>query len=308
MTPPKKQSHQADDPPLVTIGMPVFISAEYVAGALDSLVGQTYPNLEIVISDNASTDGTERICREYATGDARVRYLREEQNRGAIWNFNRLVTLARGDFFKWAAGDDICDPTFVARCVEVLTDDPTIVCCHSRTGVIDSSDRRLLHRPDPTRSGGDGSSPHPHKRFLDVLRTDGYSARSYGVMHTETLRGCAPLMTVYGSEKVLMGELALLGRFHDIEEVLFYERHDSAVSPGPATLKEQLELVKPGKRALPLSPRLSLLAGHLGAIRRSRLGLKERTRCHVAIVRYLFQVRKWGPVAKSLFMGTGTRR
>ncbi len=295
-------------PPLVTIGMPVYNCAEYLPAALDSVVGQTYPNLEILISDNGSTDETGRICREYADRDPRIHYLREEVNRGSVWNYNRLIPLARGEFFKWAAGDDICDPEFVARCLTVLSDDPEIVCCHSRTGTIDGSGNRLGHLPDPTKTSRHLDSPHPDQRMLDVLTTNGYSVRCSGVFRTEAIQRCEPLLAVYGSEKVLMAELALMGRFHDIDEELFFERLDPAGAPRPATLEEQLEFVQPGKRAMPLSPRLSLLAGHLRVIRRSGLSFRHRARCYRAVGRYLLQVRKWGSVAKSLFKGTGTRR
>ena len=92
--------------PLVSVGLPVYNGERYLREAVDSVLGQTYVNLELVISDNASTDATEAICREYAARDPRVRYHRAERNRGAVWNFNRAFELARGEFFMWQAFDD----------------------------------------------------------------------------------------------------------------------------------------------------------------------------------------------------------
>lgn len=294
--------HQ-ESSPRVGIGVPVYNGAAYLRAALDSLLGQTFSDFEIVISDNGSTDDTEQIAREFARLDSRVRYVRIPENRGSIWNFNHVATLTRGEYFKWAACDDICDATFLARCVEVLDRDPTVVCCHSRMRKIDESGR-VLNLRDPTLSSVEGDSPHPNRRFLDVLKTDGYSVRSFGVIRTEAMRRCRPLLAVYGSEKVLMAELALIGRFHDIEDVLFYERHHSV--DRPSTLQEQLEFIEPGKRALPLTPRLALLAGHLQAIRRSEQPLRVRALCYAAIGSYLLQLKKLGPVAKSVLQGTGT--
>ena len=69
--------------PRVSIGMPVYNGAAFLKESLDSLLSQTYGDFELIISDNASTDETESICRSYAAGDPRVRYQRQEENRGA---------------------------------------------------------------------------------------------------------------------------------------------------------------------------------------------------------------------------------
>jgi glycosyltransferase involved in cell wall biosynthesis len=93
--------------PKVSIGMPVYNGELYIREALDSLLAQTFTNFELIISDNASTDGTEAICNEYATSDARIRYVRHSVNRGAIVNFQFVLDEAIGEYFMWAAADDI---------------------------------------------------------------------------------------------------------------------------------------------------------------------------------------------------------
>ena len=92
--------------PRVSIGLPVYNGERFLPQALDSILAQTFEDFELIISDNASTDTTEEICRTYATQDQRIHYHRHEQNRGAAWNFNYIVPLARGEYFKWAADDD----------------------------------------------------------------------------------------------------------------------------------------------------------------------------------------------------------
>ena len=106
--------------PRVSIGMPVFNGENYLAEALDSLLTQTFSDFELIISDNASTDKTEEICRAYAVRDQRIRYFRNQENLGASRNYNRVFELSSGEYFKWAAHDDLCAPEFLGRCVDVL--------------------------------------------------------------------------------------------------------------------------------------------------------------------------------------------
>jgi len=98
---------------LVTIGMPVRNGATVMARALDSLLVQTWPRFEIVISDNASTDNTRELAAEYMRRDPRIRYIRQRENVGARANFAFLLTVARGEYFMWAAVDDYWDQHFV---------------------------------------------------------------------------------------------------------------------------------------------------------------------------------------------------
>lgn len=97
---------QAAMPPVVSIGMPVYNGEPFIREALDSLLDQTFTNFELIISDNASTDGTEAICREYASKDERIRYVRQTENRGALANFQFVLDEAVGEYFMWAAHDD----------------------------------------------------------------------------------------------------------------------------------------------------------------------------------------------------------
>ncbi|WNC86000.1 glycosyltransferase family 2 protein [Thermosynechococcus sp. QKsg1] len=89
----------------LSIGMPVYNGAKFIREALDSLLAQTFTDFELIISDNASTDETEAICREYAAKDKRIRYVRQAQNLGAAANFKYVLDEARGEYFMWAAAD-----------------------------------------------------------------------------------------------------------------------------------------------------------------------------------------------------------
>ena len=96
--------------PRVSVGIPVFNGERFLAETIESILAQTFKDFEIVISDNASTDRTEEICRSYAARDPRIRYNRNDTNRGAAWNHNRVFELARGEYFKWQSHDDFCAP------------------------------------------------------------------------------------------------------------------------------------------------------------------------------------------------------
>ena len=100
--------------PLVSIGLPVRNGERYLGEAVRSVLDQEYGRLELVISDNASDDGTEEICREFARSDARVRYHRQSQNIGLVANFNAVLHLATGTYFKWMGDDDWLTPTYVS--------------------------------------------------------------------------------------------------------------------------------------------------------------------------------------------------
>ena len=117
--------------PQVSIGMPVYNSEPFIQEALDSLLAQTFADFELIISDNASTDGTEAICRDYAAKDKRIRYVRQAENRGALANFQFVLDEAVGEYFMWAAADDRRTADFLAINVTILQSDPALSACTS---------------------------------------------------------------------------------------------------------------------------------------------------------------------------------
>jgi glycosyltransferase involved in cell wall biosynthesis len=140
------------NPPSVSLGMPVYNAEKYLDAALDSVLGQTFGDLEIILSDNASSDGTRDLCQKFKRLDRRVRYFRNKINIGAGDNHRRVLDLARGKYFKWHSRDDLCAPTFLEKCVQVLDSDPGAVLCHSLTTLIDQ----------------DGNVIAPYKRRLNT--------------------------------------------------------------------------------------------------------------------------------------------
>ena len=115
---------------LITVGLPVYNSERYLAQSLDSLLAQTFPHFVLVISDNASTDGTAQICQQYAAADSRIKYSRNETNIGNPRNFNRVAGLAETRYLKWSTADDFWEPSFLERSLEVMERDTTSALCY----------------------------------------------------------------------------------------------------------------------------------------------------------------------------------
>lgn len=106
--------------PKVSIGMPVYNGEKFIRKTLDSLLAQTFTDFELIISDNASTDSTQEICKEYAIKDSRIRYIRQSENKGGLFNFNFVLHQACGKYFMWAAHDDFWDSECVEKYVDIL--------------------------------------------------------------------------------------------------------------------------------------------------------------------------------------------
>ncbi|MCU1295580.1 MAG: glycosyl transferase family 2, partial [Bryobacterales bacterium] len=200
--------------PLLSVGMPVYNGERFLSKALDSLLGQTFQDFEIIISDNASNDATERICKAYAERDARIHYSRNEENMGAGWNVRRVYSLARGKYFKWAAHDDFCEPTLFEKCIEELERDPSIVVAQSKVRVVDEYGSLVEDYEWPMRT----NSPDPVVRFQDLLLNDHLCFQIFGVIRLETLKQLPPQGSYVNSDGVLLAQRGLLGRYYEVPE------------------------------------------------------------------------------------------
>lgn len=206
---------------LVSIGVPVYNGARFLRAALDSLIAQTYPDFEIIISDNASDDETEAICRDYAVRSERIRYYRTERNMGAIWNVVRVQELARGEYFMWAAHDDLRHPQYLSRCVTALEENPRALFCCTGVRLIDGdghdvSDSFPFQSYRPT-----GSTPRERLRAL--VRSGAWFS-SYSLMRTRSLAETR-MGPGWGGDVVMMAELCLRGEVAEVPEKLFDYRY-----------------------------------------------------------------------------------
>jgi glycosyltransferase involved in cell wall biosynthesis len=212
--------------PLVSLGLPVYNGANYLREALDSILAQTYPRWELILSDNNSSDETEDICHEYAARDSRIRYHRESVNHGPTWNFNRVCELAEGPLFRWTSHDDLLAPQLLDRCVEILTARPEVVLAYPRTRVIDGEGAFLHDYGTQLRT----DSLLVRERFHDLICRDHACYPIFGMMRTKQLRRTPLLEDYVGSDRNLLAELALYGPFYEIPEFLFLRRDHPGTS------------------------------------------------------------------------------
>ncbi|HEX5133257.1 MAG TPA: glycosyltransferase family 2 protein [Candidatus Krumholzibacteria bacterium] len=266
--------------PRVTIGLPVYNGEVYLAEALDSLLAQTYRDFELVISDNASTDSTPDICRARAERDPRVVYLRNETNVGAMHNFNLLVGHAHGEYFKWAAHDDVHEPTYLERCVAVLDSDPGVVLAHALSRDVDDHGHAVASRPDRLAV----ASPRTLTRFRDLIRREHSVQLIFGVMRTAVLRETRLLANYADCDRVLLTEIGLAGRFHETPEELFIHREHRARSTWQYTSRQTRSAwFDPARAGAPAMPYSRQGVAYLGAILRAPISWMERLLCFLAM-------------------------
>lgn len=207
--------------PLVSIGMPLRNEEKYLPAALDSLLAQDFKDFELIISDNASTDRTPDICREYAKKDSRIRYDRNDVNIGMTGNQNRVFELSSGEFFMWAAGHDLWHQSFIRRCLEVMKQDPGIALCHPLICSI-GFDGKPLPDPYPCRldTRGLGSSA----RANVVVWGLGTGGAIYGFLRSSALRSTRLFRNVICPDNLILFELSLAGSIAHLPEPLFFLR------------------------------------------------------------------------------------
>ena len=293
--------------PSVSVGLPVFDGADYLADAVTSILGQTYQDFELLIQDNASTDQTEAICREFARRDPRVSYVRNPKNLGAIPNYNLVFERARGRYFKWAAHDDICAPTFLERCVQVLEAETSVVVCSGQTRLINDDGSPVLLDPVRgyyvTRQGAPvgiidpehrAEAPVPAKRFWDILVRTMRTFEIFGLIRSDVLRRTGRFGNYYGSDKVLLAELSLHGRFKLLPDVLLYRRCHPRQSSLLSASNKSVWSGAGARRQDWLSLRLQrVIPGYLHVVRQAPIRMHQKWLCYGAIAYRLVAPQTW---------------
>lgn len=216
-----QQRAPATETPLVSIGLPVYNAERYLREALDSLLGQDYPNFEVIVSDNASTDATEHIYREYAQRDKRMVYSRVATNMGAVWNFNRVFELAGGKYFMWAAHDDLRDPRYVSACVSALESHPDAVLCATDVVFIDENGQKS---DEPHSHYGHHPAGRTARDRLRLLAQSTMGLAFYGLGKKAALAQTRRSVLTWGFDVIVLFELCLRGPVLVVPEPLFFYR------------------------------------------------------------------------------------
>jgi glycosyltransferase involved in cell wall biosynthesis len=273
--------------PLLSIGMPAFNGALTIRSAIDCLLEQSFSNFELIISDNASTDGTWAIIEEYTRKDARVIGLRQSQNIGANANYSAVFLPARGRYFKWASSNDWCAPTMLERCIDYLEGNPDAVLVAPRTRLFQNSVDEF------SEYLADIACPqaNPVDRFIEVGSHLALNNAVNGVLRTQALRRTRLVEHYRGADVVLLAHLALLGKISLLDAPLFYRRMDAAT----ATHMMSGEAVHlhhyPVKTSRSLFPAWRLTWGWMRAAAMARLSPRDTLRAVAWVLRKMYWSR-----------------
>ena len=213
--------------PLVSIGLPVRNAGARIAAPVQSVLAQDHERVELVISDNASTDDTEEVCRELAKSDRRIVYRRQPANIGLLYNFVYTIRGANGVYFRWIGDDDELEPTFISRCLREFTADPRLLLV--TTGVTYAGPDGVT---DSTRyNGGVLGSDDPVVRLVEMLHVLNQSHLLidplYGMVRRAPV-AAIPRRNMLREDEVFAAKLALAGPWGHVPEVLAHRtwRHE----------------------------------------------------------------------------------
>lgn len=229
--------------PLVSIGLPIFNGEKFLKTRLDSLLNQTFKNFEIIISDNASCDETQKICNEYMKIDKRIQYNRQEKNIGFFANLRFVINKSQSKYFVFAPVDDIILPEFLEKNISILEADDKIVCSISNTErFVDKTNRKqksineefndfrkkMIFKFKPNRIC---SINGPYEQKIRILFKKSAYQMQFGVCRTYAIKKCLIDKMFVGDDVCLCLNLLKYGDVHMIDDVLLliYDRGMSTV-------------------------------------------------------------------------------
>lgn len=212
--------------PPVSVAIPAYNCERYIGQSIESLLNQSYGDFELVISDNASTDGTEAICRRYAAQDARVRYVRRAENIGGPGNFCHVFSLCSGKYHKWSTADDHWHPDFLREAVAMLDARPDVVLCYPKTQLIDAEGNKIEDYDDNLELDAESA----RQRFRDLYSRIGLCNAHLGLLRRDAMLKTRLIAGHVASDVEFLAEMALIGKFHVLPDVRFYRRFHAASS------------------------------------------------------------------------------
>lgn len=264
--------------PRLTIGLPVYNGEQYVAESLESLLGQSFTDFELIIADNASTDSTGDICRRYEKQDSRVRYFRQPRNVGLAPNVNSIIGQARGELYKEASHDDLYARELLESCVEALDEYPQVVLAHSWTAKVDGSGEVTEAYEYPLTT----ATLRTPERFRSMLFDSG-GDDDYGVMRMDVRRRVALMGSHHHSDRTITAEIVLHGPFYQVPDWLYFRREHPGQN-GHAPVRRRCANMDPRRADRLRHPAVRLYGeyvwAYVSAIRRAPLSVADRRDCY----------------------------
>lgn len=265
--------------PQISIGMPIYNGEQFLHQRLESILSQTFTDFELIISDNASTDSTGKICEEYARKDHRIRYIRQEKNIGALLNFNFVLKEVKFNYFVWMASDDIIERDFLEKNIKILLSKKNVVCSTSKikfTGSLieelesnsnDSIFKKIEKKIKSHFSSANFYSMYGvyEKKVRSCMKASGHTLVLYGVYRIDILRKSITDELFLGRESVIILNALRYGDFHVIDEVLMHKLVDRNASSAGGMIK-LMRIYKQGHigKVFVLYPFTAWFVKHLG--------------------------------------------
>ena len=231
----------------VSIGMPVYNGARYLEESLQSVIKQSFSDFIVFISDNASTDDTAEICRQYESQDDRIVYSRNSVNLGAAGNYEKCFSPAKSEYFRWQNADDVIEPTLIEKCVNVLDEHSDVVLAYGKTRFIDQDSMFVSTYEDNLALMQDKQS----ERFIACLQNIRLQHLMYGLIRRDALTKTARIGAYVSSDINLIAELTLFGKFFEIQDHLFScRRHEECLSWDMSNTDKIREFWNPARKRL----------------------------------------------------------
>lgn len=282
-------SIEAGERPKVSVGLPVYNGADYVGDAIASILAQTLTDFELVICDNASTDGTEEICRSYAAKDSRIIYYRHPENLGASANFDKVFELSSGRYFRWHGHDDMIAPEFLEKLVAVLDEDPGCVLVYPRAVMIDELAEEkwcfLEYMACPSEDPAERLNA-----FMGHARDD-YTNPVFGLMPSEVVAKTELIRPYLASDRVFLAHIAMMGRCREIPDLLFLRREHKKMSTAAHKNKRDLRAWYDRKRPLLMFKTWRLIREYLKVINMTSMDFSARLRCYGVFLKWVWSRR-----------------
>jgi len=267
----------------VSIGLPVYNGENFLEDAIRSVLAQTYEDLELIVSDNASTDRSAEIARDFAASDARVRYFRNDRNLGAAPNYNRAWAEGTGSLFKWLSHDDRITPSYVAATVAALDETPDAVLCNT---VIDYIDEHGAVFTTYDSGLALASGAEPSRRFAAMVLRSHACIDFFGMARRKAMVGSLLHGSYHGADRAYLGQMALRGRLLQLPEQLVQmrEHRNRYTRNNPDAKARRLWHDSSAKTAT--MPSLYLYRQYLRLVQQEQLSPLERRRCLGVLARW----------------------
>ena len=266
---------------LVSIGIPVYNGEKFLSQALESMVSQTFRDIEIIISDNCSTDRTAEICKFFLRKDDRIKYFRQSVNIGAGKNYNFVFEKSCGKYFKWASHDDFMDENALDLCVNLLESDSGTVLAHPLLVDVDI-EGNTIKKFDRGSIGSNSTE----KRFWSLINDSHNCAEIFGVIRAEALKMTRLIRDYTDSDRTLLGELSLLGKICQVSKTQFYRRrHQGQSTEVFKKYHSRAEWFNPENRNRTIPSHWFQIIDWFRFVNRAPLSRLEKFRCFFLVVK-----------------------